>query len=322
MRDHKVFEGEIISFGDYTRKGLSDRSEFDKLPSVWDSLVIEDGIAKYSHFTTKENMEKLTDRIKASYERLHGNYAKMDTVGLNKSAIGRLILMFRKWMKPGFDRRFAGMHFGKKIKINENTGLPVLDKNGNPVLEDYDRFDQRLSENVAGIYAVSLNFMQKYLTDIKSFSVSMMREDYKNLPQWKKALIREAMMEIFFIAGTTLLVTMLSYLDLDDEDELAAWMAGFGEYQANRLNTEMLMWFNPSDGLKIMRSPMAGITVAEDILTFGGRLITPEGWTAYESGPYAGQLKVARSFKKITPGAAQYDRLTLDGLNSALQWIK
>ena len=323
MNDHRVLDGEILSYNDWVRKGYgTSRKEFEKLTSFWDSVEFKDGIIQYSHFTNRIEVEKLMDRIKGNYERLHGNYAKIDKAGINKHAMGRLMLLFRKWMKPSWDRRFMGASFGKKIVIDPKTQLPKLDKNGNYVLEDYDSFNQKMSDNVAGTYAVGFQFMAKYFKDLKSFNLTMMKEDWNTLPQWKKALIREMMTEVLLIAGTSLLATAMSYIDLEDDDGFAEWMATFGEYQMNRVNTELIMWFVPGEGIKILRSPMASVKTAEDIYTFGSRLVTPEGWRPYESGPNAGELKVVKSFKRITPGLAQYDRITLEGLQSSLQWIK
>lgn len=324
MRSHRVDEdGRIYSYSDWLRAGKgTTKKEFKKLPSVWSKIEVKDGIAKYGHFTTQEEMNRLTDRIKGNYERLHGNYAKMDTAAINRKGLGRLVLMFRKWMKPAWDRRWAKTTFGKRVVIDERTGLPKLDAKGKQILEDYDAFDQRLSDNVGGIYMTTIDVLRRYFSELKAWNLDAISQDWDSLPMWKKAAVRETTIEMLITASAFLIANAIARAELGDDDDFKSWMANFGEYQARRLQAELSMFYRLDEAVKLLRSPMASVQLAEDVITFGGRVVTIEGWQEYETGPYKGQIKAIRSGKKLLPGLSQYDRVTINGVKSALQWIR
>ena len=301
-RHHRIINNEIFSYNDYLLKeNLADTKEnkakFEANPNVYDSLVLEEGKVRVSGGLKVGEMEKLSERIKGVFQYLHGNYAKKDISALNKWGLTRLMMMFRKWIKPGFDRRFAAGTFDGKF-----------------------RFDQRLGANVIGTYTATWNFVRQLLKEhsLSLKAIAMAGRDFKNLPAWKQQAIHRTLNEAMFVAGSFLVTAVLASIEWDDED--TPIIASMMEYQSRRLNSELLFYVNVNDTLKIMRSPMASLSVVEKTIKAVDQTMPWNIMEEYTRGKRTGELKVYKRWGDLIPYYNQLERLTR--IEEQILWLR
>jgi hypothetical protein len=103
------------------------------------------------------------------------------------------------------------------------------------------------------------------------------------------------MTEVAYMIGAATLAGILTGLS-DDEDE--NWLLAMSAYQANRLYTELRFYSSISEGLKILKSPAAGVNQIQGIVDF---LWIPEWFDEIESGKNAGMTKFERNALKVIP---------------------
>ena len=203
-------------------------------------LVIKDGIKNLdgSDFT-QQDMIAFKLRMKGVNQKLHGIYNTTDRGAMQKFAVGRLGILFRKWLKPAFNRRF-----------------------------DRQYYNYSLDQEVEGMWITTGNFMKQLFTEYKEgqFTFSRVKEAYNELPDNKKANIRRTLTEQGLFLATLFTASALVGLADDDDDN---WLLNMAAYQAERLSTELGM-FNPitlpKETLKIVSSPSAAVNQLDSLL--------------------------------------------------------
>lgn len=280
---HRVVKGQILSYQDYILAynlpiDNKTKEDFEKNISVYDNLM-----GKKTVVSNKE-MIQFTERIKGVYQRLHGNYAKKDKAAINQWGAGRLGILFRKWIRPGWNKNFAKATYDGR-----------------------DNFDQRLGANIGGNYRITYNFLSQVMKDYEGFGISIasMKEawnDPKVMPEWKKQAVRRTMAQMFFIAATMGLLQLMDALEFDDDN----WLASMTIYQLHRIESEQLFYLSPASAMEILRSPSAVMSSTEKL----GRVLAQfaDPFEQYEKrgpGYEKGDYKIARYAAKATPLVGQ-----------------
>ncbi len=299
FKSHRVVDGKIYGYtewvtGNNRKFDKVSKAEFDKLPSVWSQLNAKDGMI--SSKLSKQELTRLAERIKGVYQRLHGNYAKRDTPSLNRWGMGRLVGLFRKFLKPAWNRRWAKDTFdGEWVgEGDERKFVP------------FDNFDQRLGANIGGNYTIAYNFLKSLASGYKQFNKMTLAEDWANLPEWKKQGIQRTATEAAAFASISLMVKALSSIE-DEEDP--SWLGAMGLYQMHRLKTELTAFVNPFTAMDLLRSPMASMSMIEKYGKVIAQLIPFYGWERFEAGENAGDLKLPVYAGKATPLYGQVRRI-------------
>ena len=245
-------------------------------------LVIKEGYTKPdgSEFTT-QSMFKFSRMSAAINERMHGIYNQADKSAIQSLAIGRMAIIFRKWVKPAMNRRFT------KAKYSM----------------DMDR-------EVEGYYNTLGTFLWDSIIDLKNGKVNFLAA-YKNLTDTEKTNITRALTEM----GHLLILSIfLACMDWGGDKKNRPWAMKMLEYQARRLYSELgSMTPGPQiigEGLKIMKAPMAGISIIDGFLDIFGLLLpynysqNPENLV--KGGEYKGHTKAYKLFfgNKVVPGMA------------------
>jgi hypothetical protein len=229
---------------------------------------------------TKENGDPFTNadiisfsrKAAAINQRMHGIYNKADRNAFQKLALGRMAMMFRKWIKPSLRRRYG------KATYN------------------YD-----LQSWVEGYYITAGRFLKQLALDLKEsqFTISA---SWDNLSKQEQANIKRALTEVGFFLSTVIVLGVIDWPDNDDD----VWLVRMLEYQTRRLHTELgSLIIGPSmvqEGLKIIKSPAAGINTIENALDLIG-LINPYNYEFFggeealvKSGRYKGKNKATKLF--------------------------
>jgi hypothetical protein len=239
---------------------------YDAYEIKGNNLKLKPGLTKLdgSEFTN-DDLVGFVNRTNFVNKRLHGIYNDIDKSVIQKWALGRMALMFRKFIVPGANRRF------EKMKYNEE---------GEAWTEGY--------------YRTSFKFIKNLIGDLKAQQFTLVSR-FKELNDTEKANLMRTATEAAYMIAAAVLANVLTGLADDDDDN---WMLAMSAYQANRLYTELRFYSSPSEGLKILKSPAAGVNTLQDFLQF------LEVWTWNEEitrGRYKGITKFQRGALKIVP---------------------
>lgn len=310
FKSHRIVGGKIMGYTDWVvanNKGFTaqTKKEFELLPDAWSKLEVKDGLVTIPGVSAAE-LTKLSERIKGVYQRLHGNYAKRDTPALNRWGMGRLVGLFRKFLKPAWNRRWAKDTFDGEW-VGEGDDRKFV---------PFDNFDQRLGANIGGNYTIAYNFIKNLVSNYREFNKMTAGEDWENLPEWKKQGIKRTAAEAMSFGAIALLIKGLGALE--DEDD-PTWLGSMGLYQMHRLSTELTAFVNPFTAMDLLRSPMASMSMVQKYGRVVEQLIPFHGYERFESGKNIGELKLGVYFGKAIPLYGQVKRVLTP--EEELDWL-
>lgn len=237
------------------------------------SLQIKEGYTKEDGTKfTQDDIIALSRKIAAINQRMHGVYNKLDRSAVQKLALGRMAMMFRKWIRPAINRRFGEATY------------------------NYD-----LQAWTEGYYMTTWRFFKNIVKELRETQFSL-ASSWNNLSTQEKANIRRALMEVGNFLAVTLLLVLIDW----PKDKEKTWFTSTAEYQLRRLKTEVgvlipgIPMFR--EGQKIIQSPAAGIKTAEGLLDLA-EFLNPFNYESFageeallKSGRYKGESKAYRLF--------------------------
>lgn len=215
---------------------------------------------------TQDDIIKFSRRSAAINQRMHGIYNKADRSAVQRLAIGRMGMMFRKWIKPSLNRRFKSATY------------------------NYD-----LDAWTEGYYRTSGRFLLQLARDLRETQFNLAAR-WNELTPTEKANIRRALTETGHFLAVMAIIGLIEWSD--DRDR--PWLVRMVEYQARRLYTELgaMIPGKPmiSEGLKIIKSPAAGVNTIENMLDLT-KLLNPWNYMdELQSGRYEGHSTAYKSF--------------------------
>lgn len=277
--------------------------------SLWDALQVENKFkdndkikvlklpkgakdADTGRVIDRDWIVEFSEKIKYVNHHLFGVYNSDDMVAAERTAAGRALLQYRKWIIPQFSARF-----GEKRYIM--------------AIQDYRE----------GYYRTLLNMC----LNLKEAQGNIARV-WNELEDYEKANVKRAATEIFqFMVVWALANFVLTGRDRDP-DKL--WIMKYAEYMAQRELHE-LGNLTPSftmgrEILKTAQSPANIISTLQSTLNLAGSLVDPRDWNnELQSGPYEGHSTLFKHIMKapipIIPQINQGRRL-IDGIEDATQF--
>lgn len=256
------------------------------------ALKNEDGSTMnlYQAFEVKDETLKLKDEVKFNEEdiilfgqkvkrilsRMHGEYGRYGKIAFQRTGEGRLVYMFRKFIVPGVKRRY-----GKK--------------NYNNLLQEYTEGNVR----------TTAKFFLKMVKDIQHFKQYVGGSQWDSLSRHEKANIRRTIYGLTSWAVATVLFTALTKLDGDDDDD--SLFEHHTSYQLRRLMAELSFFSNPTEAMRILRSPAAAMSTLESLSRFLAESIPP--YEVYERGSWKGKTKLSKAAVRASIGIKQFYRL-------------
>lgn len=221
---------------------------------------------------TQDDIIKFSRKTAAINQRMHGIYNKLDRSAVQRLAIGRMGMMFRKWIKPSLNRRFKSTTYN---------------------------FD--IEEWTEGYYRTTGRFLWQLAKELKEGQFSLVA-NWGSLDQRERNNIKRAITEVGHFVAVALILGLIDWPD--DEDR--PWLVKMAEYQARRLYTELgSMIPGPqmlNEGLRILKSPAAGVNTMERTLDLIG-LINPYNYETFggeeallKSGRYKGESRATKLF--------------------------
>ena len=189
-------------------------------------IVNGESVSLYDAYTLDENGNltlpngrellntNLQNRLHAINKRLHGVYNSFDKPQIERYWWGRLMLMYRKFVAPGFKRRYKSL--GQDLELSGLT-------------EGY-------YNTFFGMLFTETSQLMDYLNPFS--------EKNENLSDFEKANIKRSLVELTSIMLLGALVMLLRAVKDDDEDNT---LLNYHIYWALRLQTEMQFYGMPGD---------------------------------------------------------------------------
>jgi hypothetical protein len=238
---------------------------YDVLEEKNGRLVIPDGVKNIdgTDFTRTDFIKHIGKQNEVN-NKMNGIYNEFDRSSFQKSAFGRLMLMYRKYIVPGWNRRWGG---NKHNFITDTTQ--------------------------EGFYLTFINYFfgkNGVLTGKEKLAFA---KSFKNLKDYEKANMFRAITGGVITACLSVLATCLAELGKDDDDD---WYLSMLAYQSNRVLNELRFFYHPGSFLTIANSPFAGLDALEKISSLVDAVVSPSRWDEeLQSGRYKGWTRLEKA---------------------------
>jgi hypothetical protein len=192
------------------------------------------------------------NKVHAINKRMFGIYNKFDEVNLSRYWYGRLLIMYKKHVAPGFKRRFKGVSR-----------------------------DEELGDITEGFHST---FLRLALTQTKDMVKALYSSD-SNLTPLDKANLKKSVRDMMWVMATGILVMVLANLYADaDDDEKGVYK--YALFFALRLNQDLGVYGtfgdpqnlglpNLKETLKLVKNPVVSLSVIERGLNVVSQLKDP-----------------------------------------------
>lgn len=256
--------GEVVSLWDAVEVVPIDGNN----PQSGSRLQIKEGYTKLDGTAfSLDDKYAFTQKSKTINQHMHGIYNMLDRSAVQSMAYGPLLLLFRKWMMPSFNKRFGGLIYS---------------------------FD--LQDQTQGYYSTLAHYIADSIIKpiIKKESISILAT-YGQLEDYQKANIARALTEISSLIIISLIAGMAKNPDWGN-----SWAARQLRYQSRRLYSEIAA-MTPSpimfkEAIRIISNPSAAMRPFEHLINLTQLANTNEWTTNVKYGRYKGHSRAYRLF--------------------------
>lgn len=289
------------------------KEEFENYPTVFESFELNDGLLSQKEGVKIDELElfNFKTRVIGVNQRLHGIYNTDDAGTWQREAIGRLAMQFRKWMRPGWNRRF-GNKFGKKVynervrDYEEGMYVSTFKFLTNPLMMNYKEYQKNETKSAYLAFQAILTGLKETLTTA--------RIRWHTLSEIEKANVKRTAAEFLFLMSVIAIGFLAKSLKGEDDEDKKALT--FVLYQADRLFGE-LTTFTPlgivREGNRLFTAPSPIFSTLEDVSKLGANMFMypfrDDESRLFKSGIYHGQDKVSIYAKDLIPVYTQWQRL-------------
>ncbi len=243
---------------------------------------------------TQKDKDNFTIKTRGVLSGIHGEYGELERNAIQRVALGRMAIMFRKFIVPGIRKRY------KKYAYSE-----------------------RLGDYTEGYYRTLGKFLTNLSKELGTVLFHIQSEKVEFNAHQKANITRAFTEAAFLVAAIVLASIVLGKLkDGDDDDKFVySWAA----YQLLRFKSELLFYTPKIDeALSILRSPMASMSMFENITKTTHQLgvdlvgiVDGTGPERYVRGPRKDQYKMQKVLYDWIPVARSMSQLiyTQESLN-------
>lgn len=192
------------------------------------------GVEENTDFT-EEKRQAFQNRMHALNKRMQGVYNDFDKGTAQRYSLGRLAVMYRKHLVPGYKRRF------KKLSMDEELGSYT---------EGYYR-----------------TFWNIFLKDLVKFKWNAI-QGWSTYSPFQKAQVNRVIAEATIILTTTALVAILTSMGDDDDELKKNYAYNFVLYEMIRMRSETAAYISPKDAYRVVKSPSAMTGTLERAIKF------------------------------------------------------
>lgn len=254
----------------------------DSHPEYGAKLVIPEGyLDSNGNPITEEYFLKFTKVVRGINDKLYGIYNQEDKSAMQSRAIGRLIIMYRNWMRPLYLKRYG------VEKYNEDIGT----------------FEE-------GYYRTLYHYISNIIKDLKKGELTIFQQ-WGMLTNEQKGSIWQAISELSTFG--ILLGIISSLKSIPDDKDKNNWLADYISYAIIRLKADMgALVPGPAmldEGLRLFDNPFAAIGVLKNTRQLFN-LLNPDTWTTeIDQGIYKGYTKAEKIMLKPLPFVRQFQNL-------------
>jgi hypothetical protein len=263
-------------------------------------------------------------KIRSINKQIHGNYAKDDRMVIERTALGRLIAQFHKWVYPGFKTRFTRKYYDENLGWMEGR------------YRSFVKFILWYFKNLGETKQKLLDLKGEFINSAKLKEGAIDPEKQAQQLRFRESQYYAARTTLTELAFAGILMFTLNMLrGNDDEEERQEFVVYTPEmnqessenakkafnyltYQTHRLLVEVNT-FNPLFGykeqVKMIESPMASLGFLKDlgdaltmsVFTLGALAVYDEEEISenklfvYQRGIRKGQFKAKKEIYDIIP---------------------
>ena len=262
-------------------------------PEYGANLVIKEGVTDQDgKVVDNKYFTSVTKKIRGINNKLYGIYNQEDKNAMQSRAVGRLLMMYRNWMRPLWLKRYGVERY------NYDTGT----------------FEE-------GYYRTLWNFMNTLRKDLKEGELDIVKQ-WHNLNDAQKSNIYRSLAEIAtFLSLMGIIATLKGTPDDDEKDD---WLTEYITYSIIRLKADLgSLMPGPTmldEGLRLFDNPFAAVRVLKNTRQLLN-LFDPDAWTTeIDQGIYKGYTQVGKIMLQPIPFIRQFQNL-LDPEEPA-RWYK
>ena len=254
----------------------------DSHPEYGAKLVLPEGyLDSNGNPITEEYFIKFTKVVRGINDKLYGIYNQEDKNAMQSRAIGRLLIMYRNWMRPLYLKRYG------VEKYNEDIGT----------------FEE-------GYYRTLYHYISNIIKDLKKGELTIFQQ-WGMLTNEQKGSIWQAISELSTFG--ILLGIIASLKSIPDDRDKNNWLADYISYAIIRLKADMgALVPGPAmldEGLRLFDNPFAAIGVLKNTRQLFN-LLNPDTWTTeIDQGIYKGYTKAEKIMLKPLPFVRQFQNL-------------
>jgi hypothetical protein len=228
---------------------------------------------------TDDDVDKFQLKTKQILRDIHGAYGKEEQAALNNIAVGRMIMSMRKFIAPGFRRRWS-------FKYYNNT----------------------LGDFTEGTYMTFGKFawqgmIKRALGELKIINTDLHNNPdwyWKNLTKQERANVMRTFYEMLALGSTFVLINVITgLLESGEDDDTFFFNMYMAKYVAQRLNSEMSFYVNPKETFRLMKSPAASYSLSDSTISLLEQLFNPT--EVYEKGQFKGEYKLTKKALDLLP---------------------
>lgn len=244
VRDIKT-KKEISIFEAHELHGATAKALFENVEVIEED---KDGNKTYRPFTERDR-RSLQDRMHALSKKLHGIYNNFDKGVAQRHALGRLALMYKKHMYPGYKRRFQKF-----------------------------AFDEELGDTVEGYYRT---FWYTFMRDLRIYKMNIAKQ-WHTYSTTQKANIRRMLYELATILSLMGMIFLISRAGDEDDELKETYGYNFLLYEMIRMRSETRQYINPIDVYRTIKSPSAALSTVQRFIKFTNQIMPLNITETYE----------------------------------------
>lgn len=300
---------------------LDEAIEFKQGVAVINEAVFSTTFSDTANGDHEQILLETRSLLKKISSDLHGQYDSKLQSHAQRFILGKFMFMLRKWLVPGFDRRWRGaIHTVGKDSLTFEE------------LRDEDNRHRRfysgdLKSYQEGTYTTAIRFLKSLVKEGEFNQLFMLSKTktWNNMTDAQKADVRKTTIEFAMFALSIIAAHILKGLALELPEEEAAPLM-FMAFGFRRLHQELMAYVNPSEALQLMRSPAASVSMiqkASDLViqtSFDSySILFGEDAERYQSGRRKGDLKIKKRLEDVIPVLSQKNRTVQDAMEYVFQ---
>lgn len=253
----------------------------DRHPEYGANLVFKDGVTDQDgNPVGNKYINNVSKKIRGINNKLYGIYNQEDKNAMQSRAVGRLLMMYRNWMRPMWLKRYGLERYNY----------------------DTDTFEE-------GYYRTLFNFLNSLRKDMKNSELDIVKS-WNKLNQSQKSGIYRALAELATFASLCGIVACLKAAPDDDKED---WLTEYVTYSIMRLKADLgSLVPGPTmldEGLRLFDNPFAAVRVLKNTRQLLN-LFDPETWTTeIDQGIYKGYTKAEKILLQPVPFIRQFQNL-------------